>query len=186
MTRKGSRERPWTVAEERFLVDSAGIVPRREICLALKRSAQSVYSKARELRRRGVPVEMRCFRSKLGTCPACGRLSATLGCREGVCLPCRRAAQLSRVNARAAALLARLPAEERETYALTEAELESRADPMPRPPDVSGMGRYRKAAAEEAHEVEVERWAARNIERRIKAAQKRKERIQKKVKTSAK
>ena len=76
---------------------------------------------------------------------------------------------------------AELPAEERRTYERTECGRESRADPMPQAPDTSGMSRYAADKAAEAHDEAMERWLCRYLYRRVKAAQKRKERIEKKV-----
>lgn len=53
---------------------------------------------------------------------------------------------------------------------------------MPPPPSLAGLGRYERARAEEAREIAVEDWLARNLRRQVKAAQKRKERIEKKLK----
>ena len=78
-------------------------------------------------------------------------------------------------------LLPRLTAEERRTYERTECGRESRADPMPQAPDTSGMSRYAADKAAEAHDEAMERWLCRYLYRRVKAAQKRKERIEKKV-----
>ncbi len=180
--RKGAKARPWTVAELASLRESAGKVPRREICGKLRRSRRAVESQVMLMRSAGEDVTLRCFKSRLSTCPACGALRSRLGA-EGICEPCRRRRQLEGVHAAMAGLLARLPPEERAVYAETEAETGSRADPMPRPPDTAGMGSYERARAEEAHEVAVEDWLARNLRREIKAAQKRKERVKKKLKT---
>ena len=76
---------------------------------------------------------------------------------------------------------AKLTAEERRTYERTECGRESRADPMPQAPDTSGMSRYAADKAAEAHDEAMERWLCRYLYRRVKAAQKRKERIEKKV-----
>lgn len=180
--RKGGKVRPWTVADERYLLEHAGRIPKREICRHLKRSGEAVTQKAKHMRKRGLAIDLRCHKSRLSPCPACGCLSGHMG-RDGFCEPCRRRRQLAEIEARTAGLLRRLPPEERETYAVTEAETASRPDPMPRCPDTSGMSYYRRALAEERHALAMEEWAAANLRREIKAAQKRKERIQKKVKS---
>ncbi len=181
MTRKGARQRDWTVAELRYLRDNAGVLPRRELSRALKRGARSIIQQAYRMRRDGEDVDLRCFEGRLETCPSCGALRSRMGA-EGICEPCRRRRQLAKVHDRISVLLAQLPPEQRAVYDDTEAETASSADPMPRMPDTSQMGRYERARAEEAHEVAVEDWLARNLRRQIKAAQKRKERIQKKLK----
>lgn len=178
--RKGAKCRPWTTADLQFLRDNAGRMPRRELSRCLKRGAAAVRQQAYRMRRAGEDVDLRCFESRLATCPHCGALRSRMG-QDGICEPCRRRRQLAKVHERIAALLAQLPMEQRAVYEDTEAETESAADPMPRPPDTSRLGRYDRARAEEAHEAAVEEWLSRNLRRQIKAAQKRKERIRKKV-----
>lgn len=178
--RKGARRIDWTVAEERFLAANAGKMPKRDICQMLRRSSAAVRMKAADMRRNGEDVCLRYHRTELEACPCCGRLSATIG-KEGMCEPCRRRDQLAAIQARIADLMPLLSPEDRDTYERTEAKLESRADPLPEPPDTGGMSEYRRARAEEAWAMAVEACVARNLERRVKAAQKRKERIERKI-----
>lgn len=175
--------RSWTTAEEAFLIANAGIRPKREICRKLKRSGKSVECKARQMRLQGEAIDLRCYRPTLETCPACGRLSANLG-REGICEPCRRREQLDAINARISELWPLLSQEDRDTYERTEAETDvSRRDPRPKRPDTHGMSQYHRLKAEEVYAVAMERWATGNVMREIKRVQKRKERIEKKVKS---
>lgn len=171
--------RPWTTSEVAFLVEHAGRIPKREICKRLKRRSKSVERKAAHLREEGTPVDLRCYRPRLEACPACGCMRSTLG-RHGICEVCRKRAQLSAIHARISALLHRIPFEERETYAETEAEVESTVDPMPRSPRTEGLSYYHRCKAKEAHDRAMEQWQVRNLGRQVKAAQKRKERIEKK------
>lgn len=180
--RKGAKRAEWTVAEERFLVASAGKMPKREICRRLRRSSASVRCKAASLRRAGIDVDLRFHRTAMVPCQRCGSPSGTVN-RTGVCEPCRRRAQLAAIQARIASLLPQLPQEERALYAATEAKLGSGADPLPEPPDTSGLSGPSRAYREEAHALAVEQTVARNLRRQVKAAQKRKERIEKKVKS---
>lgn len=173
--------RPWSTTEVAYLIDHAGRIPKREICKHLKRRSESVNSKARHLREQGVPVDLRCYRPKLEACPACGCMRATLG-KHGICEVCRKRVQLASIHTRISNLLHRLPFEERETYAVTEAEIESTVDPMPRFPRTEGLSYYHACKAKEMHDRAMERWQLRNLGRQVKAAQKRKERIEKKVK----
>lgn len=183
--RSGAKRHDWTVLEETYLLTHAGRIPRRDICRHLRRSSQAIYSKAKHLRLRGHLVDLRCYKPRLVTCPACGCLRSKMG-RQGICEPCRRREQLATIQARISDLLRQLPAEERELYAETEAELESKPDPMPKPPNCHGMTYYQRSRAKEAHEMAMEAWASRNLQRQVKAAQKRKERIEKKIKSNAK
>lgn len=181
--RKGAPRRDWTVSEVEYLREAAGIESRRDICRKLRRSAKSVERKAAQMRASGEGISLRCYRKQLLTCPACGRLSWTARGKEGICEPCRRREQLATIQARIAELLAMLPPSERDTYERTEAEVESYWDAMPKARPIQGAGRYARAKAAEAREVEVEQWLTRNLKRQVKAAQKRKERIAKKVKS---
>ena len=54
--RKGGRRNDWKVADERYLIENAGRIPRREICQHLRRSNESVKQKAKALRMQGIPV----------------------------------------------------------------------------------------------------------------------------------
>lgn len=183
MTRKGARQRGWTTEEVRALVDMAGRVTRREICRRLRRSRKSVECKAAELRRIGVPVDLRCFRSALAICPSCGRRSALLG-SEGICEACRRSQQLARIESEVADLLAALPESERALYAETEAERETAGEPMPAMLPTRGVSRYRAAANEDRNDRAMEQWRVRRLRRLVRAAQKRKERIRRKAESA--
>lgn len=178
--RQGSRCKSWTTAEERYLVEHAGRVPKRDICKHLRRSAASIRHKAAELRARGVAIDLRCFKTEAATCPSCGALRTTID-QTGFCEPCRRENQLADIESRIANLLPYLPPEERYIYSNTEAERESRIDPKPTVPDVSRLSRYRADRLVALWELATEQWLIRNLNRRIKAAQKRKERIDKKI-----
>jgi hypothetical protein len=175
--------KPWSTSEVAYLIEHAGTEPKRDICKHLRRSSKSVECEVYRLRKSGTVIDLRFHPSRLRTCPSCGCLRLKLG-SMGICEPCRRRTQLATIHARIAALLPMLPPNERSTYDDTEAETESRADPMPKPPDTSGMSKYRASVAMEAHEIAMEDWAAGNLRREIKAAQKRKERIEKKAKST--
>lgn len=180
--RKGVKARPWTVADVRYLMENAGHISKREICLYLKRSSVAVDQKAKALRKDGKALSLRCYKPRLAPCPACGALSGHLG-REGICEPCRRREQLAEINARIAELMPLLPQEERDLYEKTEAQTDvSRRDPMPKAPDTRDMSYYHRAKAEEAYVLAMEKWAAKNLQREIKRVQKRKERIEEKTK----
>lgn len=179
--KKGSRCNAWTISELQYLMANAGVLPRREICMTLRRSTNSVKQKVKYLNSEGIPLSLRCHVPKLATCPSCGRLSATLG-KVGICRPCRQREQLATIQARIAEMWPKLSPEDRRTYEKSERLIESFVDPMPKAPDTSRLSRYGKAKAEERHEIAMEQWTIRNLNRLVKAAQKRKERIQKKLK----
>ena len=178
--RKGSKRRDWTVSEEKFLIANAGFLTKRDICELLKRPAESVTQKVKALRRQGHDISLRCFESTLEPCPSCGHQSATIG-RKGICEPCRRRDQLATIHARIADLMPLLSNEERDIYEKTEAEIESSRDPLPKAPNTRHLSRYKAMKADEEHAIALERCVSNNLRREVKAAQKRKERIEEKV-----
>lgn len=181
--RKGASRNDWTLSEERFLIDNAGRIPKREICELLKRSSASVRRKAEELRKQGVNVNLRYYRPTMEPCPSCGNLSATID-RHGICEPCRRREQLASIEARIAGLLPMLTPEQRDKYERTESQLKSRVDPIPEPPITDGLTQWQKAYREEQYAKVVEAVVSANLRREIKARQKRKERIEKYAKNN--
>lgn len=172
--------KPWTYNEVRFLVDNAGKLSKRDICQMLKRSSASVRSKAAALRKQGIDVDLTYYEPTLDTCPFCGHLSATLD-RRGKCKPCRLTDQLQTIQARISDLLPLLSIEERAVYERSEALLESKIEPTPEAPNTEGMSNWSKGFREEEHARAVELVLIRNLKRLVKAAQKRKERIEKKT-----
>lgn len=171
----------WTTSEVAYLLANAGRKPFRDICKHLRKSADSVRYMASRLRAEGTDISLRCYVPRVEICPACGCRRGTLG-KTGICEVCERREQLATIHGRIAELMPLLPADEIDKYMETEAETESRIDPKPKPPAIPpGASYYRRAKAEEAHDLAVEAWAVKNIKREIKAVQKRKERIEDKV-----
>lgn len=179
--RKGTKRRDWTVAEEQFLIVNAGKLPKRDICQMLRRSSKSVERKAVQLRAQGARIELRYHYPTLEPCPKCGCLSGTID-RTGMCKPCRKRDQLATIEARISDLMSLLPPEERDIYERTEAKRASKLEPLPEPPNTDGMSEYRKAYHEEAYAAALEDVLIRNLNRLVRAEQKRKERIERKVK----
>lgn len=180
--RQGASTRPWTSRDVRYLLDNAGNVPVRDICRELRRSSSSVTSMADKLRRQGYAISLRHYEPRTAVCPSCGRLSVTA--REtGICRPCQLTRQLTAINGEISDLMARMPAEVRATYEETEAEIGSRAvDPMPLPPRRhEGSTRYQIAKDEDEYQIALEQWEARRVHRQVKSAQKRKERMRRKL-----
>jgi len=184
MTRKGARQIGWTTADDRYLLENAGRVPKREICRNLKRSGKSVERRAAWHRSQGRAIELRCFTPRTELCPGCGCRRTTLG-KFGICEVCRRREQLATIESRIAAMWPYLTQEQRDKYEETEAETESRRDPRPKAPKIpSGTTYYREQRIREDWEIAVERTDIANLKREIKATQKRKERIEKKIQKS--
>ena len=166
----------------RWLLDNAGIMPKRDICQHLKRSAKSVEHMARRLRNQGHAIDLRCYVPKASICPSCGRMSHTLEL-TGVCEPCMFRRQLMHIESQIADLLQYLPPDVRAIYEDTEAEKSTRVfDPMPKrkvytePPT-----RYQRMKDEDEYDKAMEAWVAKRYQRKCKAAQKRKERIMRKL-----
>lgn len=187
MTRadSGRRHKWWRESELAYIRDHAGRVPAREIRKALRVSREQLKGAVRWMRARGEDVDLRCFTSRTLVCPSCG-MARTLFGSEGVCEPCRLARRLAETEAEIADLLPLLSPADRATYERTDAQRETRGDPMPASPRTSGMGPYDRAMAEERHDIAMERWQAARLRRLLKAAQKRKERVSKKAKEGRK
>ena len=176
--RMGGKRIDWTMDDVAFLIRNAGRMPKREICRRLRRSSESVKQMAKRLRAQGHPVDLRYFEPRSTICPSCGRASATM--REtGICRPCQLRRQLTAIEGTISDLMERLPADVRATYEDTEAERDARViDPRPqRPRYDEPPSYYRRMVDEEAYDMAMEQWETRRMQRAVKAAQKRKERI---------
>ena len=177
-----ANRRPWSAREVRYLLDNAGNVPQREICRNLRRSSESVKQMAKRLRAQGYDVDLRYYEPHTVTCPSCGRKSTTA--REtGMCRPCMLRRRLAATEGGISDLMQRLPPEARAIYEETEAEKGSRVyDPMPMPPTYQARPtRYQRRRNDEEYDRALEQWEARLLHRELKAAQKRKERIQRRL-----
>lgn len=182
--RRGEPRRDWTVSEEALLERCAGRISVPELANALGRSPKAVTRKAASMRAQGRPVFLRAVREVLEVCPSCGRSSPSVDRRHGLCQICRLEGQLACIQARTDALLARLPMELRERYADSESRLGPRkTDPVPAPIAVRALDPSLSRRAEAWQAGRVEEALVKNLKRRIKAAQKRKERVQKKLKS---
>ena len=175
-----TKPRVWTTGDLKRVAELAGTMPERELRRRLKLSRNQLKYAVNRLRNLGVAVTTRYYEPQLETCPVCGCRRATLG-KDGICEPCRLKRQLEEIEWRVSELMARLTPEQRAVYEKSEAQRESRADPMPKPRPTDGLDGYERAKASEEHDAAMEAWAAAYLKRRVKAAQKRKERIQEKV-----
>lgn len=184
-TDSGRRHKWWRESELAYIREHAGKVPAREIRKALRVSREQLKGAVRWMRARGEDVDLRCFSPRTLVCPSCG-MARTLFGAEGICEPCRLSRRLAETEAEIAELLPLLSAADRSTYERTEAQRETRGDPMPATPRTAGMTAYERARAEEAHDMAMERWQAARLRRLLKAAQKRKERVSKKAREARK
>lgn len=185
MTARGCGQRRWTAADYAYILENAGLVPAERICDHLGVSMVQLSNARRLINARGGNVTLRCFESGLQVCPSCGCRRSTVG-RDGICEVCRKERRLASLQSEVADLVAALPDRERAVYERTQAKLSSSPGQAPMPPDPDGLDRYRAAKAEDAYDRAVERWASDYAQRRIKAAQKRKERIVKKLRRAEK
>lgn len=175
-----TKPRVWTTGDLKKVAELAGTMPERELRRRLKLSKNQLHYAVTRLKSLGVNVTTRYYEPQLGTCPVCGCRRATLG-KHGICEPCRLKRQLADIEWRIPDLMAQLTPEQRAVYEKSEAWRESKADPMPQKAPTDGMDSYERAKASEEYDAAMEKWAASYLKRRVKAAQKRKERIQEKV-----
>ena len=168
--------RDWTLDETLFVRDYAGTVPLSDLARHLRRDARDV---AGECARLGVPFVY--VGTPLFWCDECASWVRRLD-SSGRCGKCRARANLLSIEAKTAALMERLPEEQRETYAMFEAKRGGRVwDAPPLAPDTSGMPPREAVAAATAYLADLSDWEAGKAYRARKSAQKRKERAARKV-----
>lgn len=169
-----TRPRKWTEGDLRFLLENAGRVPVEKLCRGLRRDRAEVEDVAARVRATGYPIGL-----TVETCPMCGS-RAPIVYNLGICLPCSRRRAYENTQRQISEILPLLAPEDRATYEDTEADCGCRAlDAMPEPTGrpTSGATPAELMAYEEGRCAQVAEWEARQIQRRVKAAQKRKERI---------
>ena len=178
----GAKTRPWRVEDTRYLLDNAGRIPKAEICERLNRTDKAVEHMAAKLRRQGYAVDFRCYQSEATICPHCGRKTYTAKF-AGMCRPCALNRRLNDIEGRIATLLLKIPPEERNLYEKSEALRQSYVfDPMPDKPTYTGKpSRYRLLKDADEYDRAMEEWLIKGLWRKVRAAQKRKERIEHKV-----
>lgn len=143
-----TKPRVWTTGDLKRVAELAGTMPERELRRRLKLSRNQLKYAVNRLRSLGVAVTTRYYEPQLETCPVCGCRRATLG-KDGICEPCRLKRQLEEIEWRVSELMARLTPEQRAVYEKSEAQRESRADPMPKPRPTDGLDGYERAKASE-------------------------------------
>lgn len=139
-----TKPRVWTTGDLKKVAELAGTMPERELRRRLKLSRNQLKYAVNRLRSLGVNVTTRYYEPQLETCPVCGCRRATLG-KHGICEPCRLKRQLTEIEWRISDLMAQLTPEQRAVYEKSEAQRESRADPMPQMPPTDGMDSYEAA-----------------------------------------
>lgn len=180
MTRKGAQQFGWTTADEQFLLKSAGVLTRREICRELKRSRKSVEHKAKRL-----GISLRCFVSKLTWCNNCATWRTTVSERTGYCRVCAKREMLARSEQRVSDELAHLNFNQRTIYLNEEAHRGTRQPPPKPVKQASTVGSlYTRKKAEEQYQKDLERWEIACLDQLINANKTRLKRIRQKLGTN--
>jgi len=98
VTRRGYRQRPWTVKDELFLATRAGTVPPEEIAHELGRTLHSLDNKLRRMNAgHGTRATLACP-GTVAVCPACGHTTAIGLDAHGTCPTCRETARGGRYH----------------------------------------------------------------------------------------
>lgn len=169
MTRKGSAQRPWTTADVRYLAEHAGRIPRRDICLALKRSSMAVYKMAKRL-----GLSLRVPVRGLVWCDECASWRTWVSERTGSCRVCQMRERLAGREAACAEALAAMTPEQRAVYAESEAKRSTRRHaPRPQRRRTDDMGLFEAARAEREWFAAVEEWEYRRLKLPYDAAKTR-------------
>ena len=180
MTRKGSRQQSWTIADEQFLIKYAGVIPRRKICREIKRSRKSVEHKAKRL-----GVSLRCFVSSLKWCNNCTTWRSTVSETTGFCRVCAKREMLERSEQRVSDALAQLSFEQRTKYLQEEAHRGKRKmPPRPRKRITPSDSKYAVKKADELYMKELEQWEIACLDQAINANKTRLKRIRQKLGTN--
>ena len=169
----------WTTAKTDYLVRNAGIESVDELADCLECTPEAVKQHAKRIRRAGQHVSLHRKPKGMRICHGCGK-RRSLFASGGICRACELEGQLARIKERQASLMKIMPAEARARYAKTESRLASDPLPKPKPKRTAGMTPEERARAAEERERALEAWEIGCLNRRIKAAQKRKERMEKK------
>jgi hypothetical protein len=181
MTVAKTKPRKWTEDDLRCLIENAGRVPLKVLCQKLKREPEEVEAVAARIRATGYPISL-----TVETCPMCGR-RAPIVYSTGICKPCQYRRAYGKTQREIADMLPLLTAEDRATYEDTESDLGSRVHddmPTPSPKPAPNATPAELMAYEDARCEAMADWEARRIHRKLKAAQKRKERIARKARAN--
>lgn len=169
----------WTTDKTAYLVRNADLMPLDELAEHLGCTPEAAKQHAKRIRRTGQHVSLHRKPGGMRICPSCSKRRSKFA-REGICRVCELEGQLARIKDRQTSLLQAMPPEDRARYAKTESQLASDPLPKPKPRRTSGMTPGEKAKAEDERERALEAWEIGCLVRRVKAAQKRKERMEKK------
>lgn len=190
--------RHWTVFEISYLLENAGVESLGDISRHLGRSPRAVEEMAYRLREAGTDVpglKVADYESVTEICPSCGRwyvarkriVCSRHGCttlyrwvHESFCEPCRiarrEAAALDNIAYWEGFLTPEARGSSGRRDELTESDPRF-PDMPPEPQPVRGWSRARRARAIDDYRAECERAASRPALRKLKAIQKRAQRV---------
>lgn len=163
----------WSTKEFRTFLENAGSMDARHLSRAVGRPVAELEEVADRLYAIGYHVSV-----TLGTCPICGR-RARLSAKTGICRTCSADGRLGVLRARVAALEPLMSPRDRRTYRHTDTRLGGRvSEPRPKAPALDkGATPAERRRAKDGYDAAVDDWSARRAERRLRAAQKRYERM---------
>ena len=177
--RKGEKLRPWTVSDERYLRESAGKVPRREICRHLRRSYDATRAHASRM-----GLSLRYYEPRTSRCPRCGSMRHRFelsGELKGVCKVCSRRELIRRCEEETARALDAMPPAMRAELLKNEQLVQSSVPPKPSPPSYEGLSPYMEAKARDEHAIALAEWEEAALNRKLKAKRRRVERMRKAI-----
>lgn len=168
MTRKGSKQQPWTSNEVRYLAEHAGRIPLRDICHTLRRSNMSVKKMARRL-----SLSLRVPVWGLVWCDECACWRTTLN-KDGQCRVCDMQNRLAGREAACADTLALMTIAQRSVYEESESKRASRRMlPRPKRAHTESMGYFEASKADRDWYVAIERWEYARLKLQYDAAKTR-------------
>lgn len=178
--RKGAHRIDWSTKDIKYLRDNAGVLPMREICKHLKRSASSVKTEACRM-----GISLRCFKQKLKWCPVCAKWRSTVSPKTGQCRVCSKRKNLMDGEWRVSDALMQLTPAQRLIYDEEESSRgKRRVPPKPIKMKVSPRNRYKCAKEEERYTIALEAWEIKCLDLDIDANKTRLKRIRRKLGTN--
>ncbi len=169
--RKGSPRRDWTTGDIAYLMDTAGRIPRRDICRELKRSNGAVKMASKRL-----GLSLRCHIPRLVWCDECASWRSHVDARTGKCRVCSMRDRIAgREDACSDALAAMTPAQ-RAVYEESESLRQTRRQPTrpkPQKRESCPVSRYERSKAEADWLLAIEQWEYKRLELVYNAAKTR-------------
>ena len=137
----------WNTEDIKTMEALAGIVPADGIARRLHHPLQQVQAIAIAF-----GIDLRCYERQLDWCPTC----ATWRTMDPDCRVCELRRQLDNLIDDNAKAYMRLPQDEKADHMERDAAREHSRTVKPKAPDLSGLGRYERAKAEEEFDMAIE------------------------------